>query len=114
MSEKTIDAKQYGIIKRIMMKLSSGASFCVCGAINIYRFAVSPFFAPCCRFHPTCSGYAREAFIRHGFLKGLFLSTWRFLRCHPWSGKHWHDPVPKHFAWREIFGYNRIGTDKIK
>ena len=27
-----------------------------------------------CRFHPTCSEYAKEAIIRYGVLKGWFLS----------------------------------------
>lgn len=37
-----------------------------------------------CRFYPTCSEYARQAFLNHSVLKGLFLSVRRFLKCHPW------------------------------
>jgi len=38
-----------------------------------------------CRFHPTCSEYARQAILRFGIFKGGFLATHRLLRCHPWS-----------------------------
>lgn len=94
--------------------LSFAVSFPVRAArflVHAYRFVVSPIFGPCCRYHPTCSGYAQEAFGRHGFLKGLYLSTMRVLRCHPWSGRHWNDPVPKRFAWKDILRYNRFGND---
>ncbi len=86
-------------------------SYIARGAINVYRVVVSPLFAPSCRFHPTCSGYARDAFANHGLFKGLVLSMWRIMRCHPWSGNHWHDPVPKRFAWKDILGYKRIYND---
>ena len=38
-----------------------------------------------CRFHPSCSEYACQALLRHGFLRGGGMSLWRVLRCHPWS-----------------------------
>lgn len=47
-----------------------------------------------CRFHPTCSDYAKEALKKHGVLKGVFLSSRRVLRCHPWNDGG-HDPVPE-------------------
>jgi len=47
----------------------------------------------CCRFHPTCSCYAREAIARHGPLKGMVLSGRRILRCHPFN-EGGIDPVP--------------------
>lgn len=46
-----------------------------------------------CRFHPTCSCYAVEAFRAHGFWRGLLLSVRRIGRCHPWSDGGL-DPVP--------------------
>ena len=36
-----------------------------------------------CRFHPSCSEYARLAFLRHGFFRGLALSSARVKACRP-------------------------------
>ena len=47
-----------------------------------------------CRFFPSCSTYAIEAFEKKGFLKGFFLSAKRILRCNPWGG-HGMDSVPE-------------------
>ncbi len=48
---------------------------------------------PTCRFRPTCSAYALEAFEKRGFFAGLVLSVWRILRCSPLSPAG-YDPVP--------------------
>lgn len=61
--------------------------------IRVYQCCISPFKQPCCRFTPTCSAYAREAFLLHGVRKGAMLSIRRILRCHPWGGSG-YDPVP--------------------
>ena len=49
---------------------------------------------PTCRYHPTCSSYSKEAFIKHNFFYASILSVWRILRCNPFS-KGGYDPVPK-------------------
>ena len=49
--------------------------------------------APTCRFTPTCSAYALEAFEKRGFFAGLALTLWRILRCSPLSPAG-YDPVP--------------------
>jgi len=51
--------------------------------IRGYQLFISPLLAPACRFHPTCSSYAREAIARYGFLRGLLLAFGRIARCHP-------------------------------
>jgi hypothetical protein len=52
--------------------------------IRLYQTCLSPFFfAPCCRFHPSCSEYAVDAIKMHGPLKGSFMGVKRILRCHP-------------------------------
>lgn len=61
--------------------------------IKFYQRVISPAKAPCCRFMPTCSGYAVEALLRHGAIKGLGLTAWRILRCNP-ACKGGYDPVP--------------------
>ena len=50
--------------------------------------------APTCRFTPTCSAYALEAFEKRGFFAGLTLTLWRILRCSPFSPAG-YDPVPE-------------------
>ena len=73
--------------------------------IRFYQIFISPFFGGCCRYHPSCSCYAKEAIERHGFFKGIYLGSLRILSCHPWSRKNMDDPVPERFAWRDILGY---------
>lgn len=41
--------------------------------------------APTCKYHPTCSQYAGDAVRKHGLLIGSVKTTWRLLRCNPWS-----------------------------
>ncbi len=53
---------------------------------KLYQKYISPLKPPCCRYYPTCSAYAVEAFKKHGAIKGLILAVWRLLRCNPWSG----------------------------
>lgn len=46
-----------------------------------------------CRFHPTCSEYARQAIQSRGLVRGGWLALRRIGRCHPWS-EGGLDPVP--------------------
>jgi putative membrane protein insertion efficiency factor len=61
--------------------------------IKLYQWIISPWLGPKCRFTPTCSQYALEAFQKYGLFKGFWLSVKRIGRCHPWGGSG-HDPVP--------------------
>jgi hypothetical protein len=63
------------------------------GLLAGYQRLVSPFLPSACRFHPTCSDYAREAIERHGVWRGLRLGAWRLLRCQPLC-RGGLDPVP--------------------
>ena len=38
-----------------------------------------------CKYHPSCSQYAMEAFRQYGLMRGTVLAGWRLLRCNPWS-----------------------------
>ena len=62
--------------------------------VRLYRKFISPLKPPCCRFTPTCSAYALEAFQKRGFFAGLILTVWRILRCNPF-GRGGYDPVPE-------------------
>lgn len=63
------------------------------GLIRVYRWGVSPFLLPSCRFAPSCSEYALESLLRFGTLRGGYMAARRILRCHPWGGAG-YDPVP--------------------
>jgi uncharacterized protein len=38
-----------------------------------------------CKYHPSCSQYALDAFEELGLVRGAVLAGWRVLRCNPWS-----------------------------
>lgn len=38
-----------------------------------------------CKYYPSCSQYAIDAFRAHGLFKGAVFASWRLLRCNPWS-----------------------------
>jgi putative membrane protein insertion efficiency factor len=63
------------------------------GLVKFYRKFISPLKPPCCRFTPTCSAYALEAFQKRGFFIGLLLTLGRIFRCNPFF-KGGYDPVP--------------------
>jgi hypothetical protein len=60
------------ILKNLLLRL-----------VWIYQKAISPFFAPSCRFHPTCSTYMMQAINLHGPFIGTWLGLKRISRCHP-------------------------------
>jgi len=62
--------------------------------LRAYKVVISPLFTGCCRFHPSCADYAREAVELHGAGRGLWLAALRLSRCHPFGG-HGVDPVPR-------------------
>lgn len=62
--------------------------------IQIYKKLISPFLPNACRFHPTCSEYAKQAFLEYNFFYASYLSAKRILKCNPfWEG--YFDPIPK-------------------
>jgi putative membrane protein insertion efficiency factor len=38
-----------------------------------------------CKYHPSCSQYAIDAFRELGLVRGAIVAVWRVLRCNPWS-----------------------------
>ena len=72
--------------------LNLGQHLVVFGLL-FYKAIFSPLMPLCCKFHPSCSMYAKEAVERHGVLRGLSLTVRRLLRCRPFT-QGGHDPVP--------------------
>lgn len=60
--------------------------------IHLYRVAISPLLPPSCRFEPSCSVYALEAYARLGAVRGSWKTLGRVGRCHPWCAGG-YDPV---------------------
>lgn len=60
--------------------------------IRLYRRYVSPLFPPTCRFVPTCSEYAMEAFQKKGAFRALWMTVVRILKCNPFHPGG-YDPV---------------------
>jgi len=67
--------------------------------IALYKGVLSPLFGPRCRFHPSCSDYAREAISRFGARRGGLMALWRIMRCQPLCSGGL-DPVPDEFVFR--------------
>jgi uncharacterized protein len=54
-------------------------------AVWLYRVTLGPFLGGHCKYHPSCSEYAIEAYKEYGLVKGTVLAGWRLARCNPWS-----------------------------
>jgi len=62
--------------------------------IRLYQAALSPLMGPAkCRYTPSCSEYAAEAFEKYSNTKAIWLTIKRIARCAPWGG-HGYDPLP--------------------
>lgn len=62
-------------------------------SLKIYQRFISPWTRNC-RYCPSCSDYAVEAFKKYPTRRALFLVLRRLGRCHPFSSKPIYDPVP--------------------
>jgi putative membrane protein insertion efficiency factor len=51
--------------------------------LHVYKMVVSPWLPAACRFTPTCSEYAIEAYEQYGICGGTARVLARLLRCHP-------------------------------
>nr|WP_277872946.1 membrane protein insertion efficiency factor YidD [Leucobacter luti] len=53
--------------------------------MHTYRKLISPLYGQVCRYYPSCSRYAVEAYQLRGFVVGTALTGWRLLRCNPFT-----------------------------
>jgi len=69
-------------------------------SLTVYQTVFSPdhgsfsrlFGYTACRFYPSCSEYAKDAFSQYGLFRGLMLSLGRIFRCNPFQVGG-YDPV---------------------
>jgi len=61
--------------------------------IRVYQWTLSPLLGGQCRFYPTCSQYAIEAYRLHRPLRATALVVGRLARCQPFA-RGGYDPVP--------------------
>lgn len=67
------------------------------GMVLFYQASFSFFLGGNCRYYPSCSNYAHEAFSKHKFFFACHLVLKRLLSCQPFSRKSFYDPVPLNF-----------------
>ena len=63
--------------------------------IIFYKKHISIYFEKSgikCKFYPTCSEYAIQAYDKYGYYKGTAYSFKRIIRCNPFS-KGGYDPL---------------------
>jgi len=60
---------------------------------RLWQIGPSRMLQPTCRYEPSCSAYAIQAWTRYGALAGSWLALKRLLRCNPWGG-YGADPLP--------------------
>ena len=82
--------------------------------IKLYQRILSPIIGNQCRYHPTCSCYAHDAYDKFGFFKGTLLTIMRICSCHPYSKRPWTDPVPERFALRDLVMYKNNTSHQLK
>jgi putative membrane protein insertion efficiency factor len=86
-----------------MKNTETSSNHAIRGAIRtleLYQSATSGRISPC-RFYPSCSNYAIDAFAQHGFWQGFALTAKRLVRCRPF-GPHGVDLVPLHVHARSV------------
>ncbi len=70
--------KMHNFSKNLLLKF-------IIAFISFYQIFISPYLPPSCRYNPTCSQYAKEAIIKYGIIKGLYMAINRLLRCNPFA-----------------------------
>lgn len=70
-------------MKKVLIFFISIPKYICKGFVYLYKVCISPLLPHACRFTPSCSTYALQAFKEWGFFKGLMLSIKRVFRCNP-------------------------------
>lgn len=72
-------------MKRILLELWLAPRNLALAIMHAYRRLISPLYGQVCRYYPSCSRYAVEAYQLRGFIVGTALTGWRLLRCNPFT-----------------------------
>ena len=62
--------------------------------LRIYRATLSRVIGNACRFEPSCSRYATACIERFGAARGVWLTTCRLAKCHPFHPGGYDPPPP--------------------
>lgn len=81
------------LYKKLGNKFTTGIKTLIQWALAFYKVVISPHTGGACRFYPSCSQYAEEAFKVHNPLQAFYLTLARILKCFP-GGPKGYDPVP--------------------
>lgn len=73
--------------------MSNGFNTAAILLVKFYRYFISPYMGSHCRFEPSCSRYALEAYQTLSFPQASLLTAKRLCKCHPFGG-HGYDPLP--------------------
>ena len=68
--------------------------------LRAYKLLISPWLGSACRFEPSCSQYAIEAYQNFPPATATWLTTKRLCKCHP-LGSYGYDPLPAKAIKRE-------------
>ncbi|MFH1338508.1 MAG: membrane protein insertion efficiency factor YidD [Candidatus Omnitrophota bacterium] len=74
------------------MRLSFLTRFII-NLINLYQIYISSSLPNSCRFYPSCSEYAKQAFLKYGLVIGMVIALGRLIKCHPFSGSQGFNPL---------------------
>lgn len=80
-------------LKMFLKKCEKFSKFLALKGIRGYQLFLGPLLLPQCRFYPTCSHYAQEAFQQYSVLQATRFVFFRLISCHPF-GRSGYDPVP--------------------
>jgi len=73
----TIFSAVWGTLRGLLVTL-------LVGSLEAYKLFISPWLGNRCRFHPTCSAYARQSIEQLGPVRGSWLALCRLVKCGPW------------------------------
>jgi putative membrane protein insertion efficiency factor len=69
-------------------------SFFAIKCLKGYQLVLSPWIGNQCRFTPSCSNYAIDAYRHFNFFKASWLTIKRVVKCNPWHEGGIDEAIP--------------------